>query len=103
MRDVAEIKGMLAGTLAAHDERIRAVEADIDESRAVHTEHDKALAAHAARLAVVENITSQHATRLAQAGDQTRANAALIVSIVVGLASIGTAILTFANQIGATP
>lgn len=103
LRDVSEIKGMLASSLAALSQRVSAIEEDIDESRSVHTQHDTALAAHAARLAVVENTTNQNSVRLAQAGDQTRANAALIVSIVVGLAGVATFAITILRDLGATP
>lgn len=102
LKDVSEIKGMLSSSLGALGQRVTAIEEDIDESREVHSEHDKALAAHAARLAVVEATAKQNSEKLAQAGDQTRANAALIVSIVVGLAGVGAFLLNILNQIGAT-
>lgn len=88
MRDVSEIKGMLAATLTAHDERIKAVEADQDDSRRVHTVHDQALAAHGARIAVVEATANSNRERLEKAGDNTRANVSLVVAVLALLASL---------------
>lgn len=92
VKDVAEIKGMLGASLAAHDARIIAIETAIQDSRDVHVHHDTALAAHAARLAVVEALSTTNRDRLEKAGDNTRANAALIVSIIVGVISVFVAL-----------
>lgn len=93
IRDVSEIKGMLVAQLSAHDERIKAVEADQDESRRVHASHDASLAELTARLAVVENTANSNRIRLEKAGDQTRATAALVVSIIVGASAAGGFVL----------